>query len=171
MKFPLLLATLLTAFVASGCGQKENAGAPAAGSSAPTAAAPAKAAGPRTIEITANDAMKFNLASIDAKPGEEIKVVLTNVGTMPKEAMGHNWVLLKKGTDANVFATAALSAKDTEYIPPAMKDQVLAYTKLLGPRQSDEVSFKAPTEPGEYVYLCSFLGHSLNGMKGVLVVK
>ena len=34
------------------------------------------AAAPREIEITANDQMKFNLAKIEAKVGETIKVVL-----------------------------------------------------------------------------------------------
>ena len=34
-----------------------------------------------------------------------------------------------------------------------------------------EVTFDAPTEPGEYVYLCSFPGHYAAGMKGLLVVK
>lgn len=115
--------------------------------------------------------MKFNLATIDAKPGEELKVVLTNVGTLPKEAMGHNWVLLKKGADAAAFAMAAMTAKDTDYIPASMKDQVIAHTTTIGPRKSDEVSFKAPTEPGEYVFLCSFPAHYLAGMKGTLVVK
>src|SRR5262245_32776331 len=69
------------------------------------------AAGPRTVEITANDQMKFSVATIDAKAGEMLKVVLNNLGTLPKEAMGHNWVLLKKGTDVTAFATAAMTAK------------------------------------------------------------
>src|SRR3954463_15660873 len=95
MKSPLILATLLTALLVAGCGQKEgaSASAPASSSSAATTAPATKApAGPRTIEITAGDNMKFSIASIDAKPGEELKVVLTNIGTLPKEAMGHNWV-------------------------------------------------------------------------------
>ena len=44
------------------------------------------------------------VAAIDAKAGEAIKVVFSNTGTLPKEAMGHNWVLLKPGTDATVVA-------------------------------------------------------------------
>jgi azurin len=167
MKLPLL-AALVTALLASGCGQKE--GSTAASGSTPAAAKPAAAVGARTVEITAGDNMKFSVASIDAKPGEELKVALTNIGVLPIEAMGHNWVLLKKGVDANAFATAAMTAKDTDYIPPALKDQVIAHTKLLAPRKSDEITFKAPTEAGEYVFLCSFPGHYL-AMKGVLVVK
>src|SRR4051812_6724749 len=98
MRIPFLLASLLTALVASGCGPKENAPASTANSGGSTTA-PTPAAGPRSIELTAGDNMKFNLTSIEAKPGEELKVTLTNIGTLPKEAMGHNWVLLKKGSD------------------------------------------------------------------------
>lgn len=169
MKLPILSATLLTALLVSGCGQKEGASSTTAASTPSSAPAPAAAA--RTIELTAGDNMRFSLESIEAKPGEELKVVLTNIGTLPIEAMGHNWVLLKKGADATAFSTAAGTAKDTDYIPAALKDQVIAHTRTLGPRKSDEVTFKAPTEPGQYTYLCSFPPHFIAGMKGVLVVK
>ena len=52
-----------------------------------------------------------------------------------------------------------------------LADQIIAHTKLLGPKLSDEISFKAPTEPGEYHFLCSFPAHFLTGMTGVMVVK
>ncbi|HEX2853657.1 MAG TPA: azurin [Opitutaceae bacterium] len=171
MKIPfvLLSTVLLSALVVTGCGKKEAAG-PAAGASAPAASAATPAA-PRAIEITAGDNMKFNLATIEASAGENLKITLTNIGTLPKEAMGHNWVLLKKGADATAFSMAAMTAKDTDYIPAALKDQVLAHTETIGPRKSSEVAFKAPTEPGEYTFLCSFPAHFSAGMKGVLVVK
>ena len=85
--------------------------------------------------------------------------------------MAHNWILLRKGTDAKAFIDAAVMAMATDYLPAALADQVLAHTKLLGPKQSDEITFKAPTEPGEYPFLCSFPAHFLSGMKGVMVVK
>ena len=115
--------------------------------------------------------MKFNVQTIEAKPGEQLKVVLTNVGTQPKEVMGHNWVLLKKGADPAAFNAAAVAAKATDYIPPALKDQVVAHTALLGPRKSDEITFTVPNEPGDYPFLCSFPAHYQVGMKGVLTVK
>jgi len=123
----------------------------------------------RTIEITANDQMKFNLARVEVKVGETIKVVLKNVGTLPKEAMGHNWVLLKPGTDLNAFAQASMTAKDAEYIAPAFKDKVVAFVKVLGPKQTGEVTFTAPAA-GEYTYVCSFPGHYML-MKGTLIAK
>lgn len=126
---------------------------------------------PRVIEITGNDQMKFNVTTITAKPGETVTVRLTSIGTLPKIAMGHNFVLLAKGTDAAAFANAAAMASATQYIPVAMKAKVLAMTTMVGPKEKAEVTFKVPAAPGSYTFLCSFPGHFLAGMKGVLVVK
>ena len=41
----------------------------------------------------------------------------------------------------------------------------------LGPGESAEVTFTAPTKPGKYVFLCSFAGHWAAGMTGDLIVK
>jgi azurin len=173
-----LFAIVLTALLAAGCGQKDatakSATAPATVSTADAAATMTPAAAKsavRTIEITAGDTMKFNITSIEAKPGEELKVVLTNIGTQPKEVMGHNWVLLKAGTDVAAFSAAAVTAKATDYVPEALKDQIIAHTALLGPRKSDEITFKVPTTPGDYPFLCSFPAHYQVGMKGILSVK
>ena len=126
---------------------------------------------PRIVDITGNDQMKFSLTTITAKPGETLTVRLKSIGTLPKVAMGHNFVLLAKGTDAAAFATAAAGAYQTGYIPPAMKPKVLAMTTIVGPGETAEVTFKVPTAPGSYAYLCSFPGHFVAGMKGMLVVK
>ena len=178
MKNRILFLTTLSALFVTGCGQKETPAAgtaPAAATPAPAAAAaPAAApaaAGPRVIEVTAGDNMKFNVATIEAKAGEELKIILTNIGSMPKEAMGHNLVILKKGADVTAFATAATTAKATDYIPPALKDQVLAHSELIGPRKSSEFTFKVPAEAGDYPFLCSFPAHFMVGMKGVISVK
>ncbi|MCX6951388.1 MAG: plastocyanin/azurin family copper-binding protein [Verrucomicrobia bacterium] len=128
------------------------------------------AAAPRVVEISANDTMKFSLTSIEAKAGETIKIVFTNNGTLPKEAMGHNLVILKPGSDAAAFSTAAMTAKDKEYIPDSHKDQVVAHTALLGPKKSDEILLK-DLKAGEYPFLCSFPAHFAVGMKGTLIVK
>ena len=51
------------------------------------------------------------------------------------------------------------------------KGEVLASIPLQGPKQSGTITFRAPAEPGAYTYLCSFPGHYLSGMKGVLLVR
>ena len=150
-------------------------GAAAAQSTTPAAKAPAKgkapAAAARTIELTAAENMKYDTPEITAKPGETLKIVLKNVGTMPKMAMAHNFVLLKAGTDAVEFNKAAFNARETDFIPPALKDAVIAHTGLTGPGESADVTFKVPAKPGTYTFVCSFPGHFALGMRGTLVVK
>jgi azurin len=164
MKNPFLLTPIILALLVAGCGQKEL--------STPTVSPPVTTttAGPRVVEITANDTMKYSITRIEAKAREQLKIVLTNTGTQPKEVMGHNWVLLKAGSDAAAFSAAAVSAKDSNYIPPTLKDQIIANIDLLGPRKSGEVTFTVPAA-GEYPFLCTFPAHFQVGMKGTLVVK
>jgi azurin len=161
MKIRLFLVPALAALLTSGCGQKDT--------SAVSAAAPAS--GPRTIELTAGDTMKFDVTQIDAKPGEQLKVILTNIGTQPVTVMGHNWVLLKAGTDVAAFDAAALGSAATGYIPAALSDEMITHIDLLGPRKSGEADFTAPTAPGDYPFLCTFPAHYQTGMKGTLTVK
>ena len=151
-----LLAFLLAAFLGAGWLHAADASAT-----------------PRVIKIKAgmDNVMKFDVASITAAPGETLKVILTTATTLPKEAMGHNWVLLTAGTDPVAFAAAGTGDAAKGYIPEKMKEKVLASIGLLGPNEVGEVTFKAPTQPGEYPFLCSFPAHCLVGMKGVLVVK
>ena len=125
----------------------------------------------RLIEITGNDQMKYSVAVITAKPGELLRVRLKSVGTLPKIAMAHNFVLLAKGTDPTAFTNASATASTTAYIPAQFKAKVLASSGLVGPGETVDVTFKAPAAAGKYVYLCSFPGHFVAGMKGVLTVK
>jgi azurin len=143
---------------------------PAPKPSATQAKPPIKGAG-RTIELIAGDNMKYDVTSIQAKPGERLHVVLKSNGTAPKIAMAHNFILLKEGASPVEFNNAAMTARDTDFIPPSMKDQIIAHTGLAGPGETVEVSFAAPTKPGTYTYLCSFPGHYQVGMKGELIVK
>jgi azurin len=124
-----------------------------------------------TVEITANDTLKFSVTRIEVQPGQKVHVELKNTGSLPKEVMAHNWILLKSGVDITAYATAALGARSDDYQPKALADEVLAAIPLLGPKRSAGVTFEAPTTPGSYPYLCTFPGHFLAGMRGVLVVK
>jgi azurin len=128
-------------------------------------------AAPRAVQIEVGDNMKFSVPTIAARPGEMLKVVLKGVGKMPKAAMGHNFVLLQKSADPKKFVDASMNARDTEFIAPALKNQVIANTKLVGPGETVDTTFAAPKQPGDYTYLCSFPGHYALGMKGTLTVK
>ncbi len=128
---------------------------------------------PRVIAIRGGvgNTMTFDVSRITAAPGESIKVVLTNAGTLPKTVMGHNWILLATGSDPVEFAAAGAAEPDNGYIAAKQKGRILAYIALLGPGETGEVTFNAPTAPGEYPFLCAFPAHCLVGMRGVLVVK
>lgn len=130
-----------------------------------------QAATPPVINIDAGDDMKFSVTRIEAAPGESITLTLKITGRLPKSAMGHNWVLLTRDADARAYCMSAMSAAANDYLPPALADQVLVATKLMGLGESDTITFNAPAEPGNYPFVCSFPGHFLNGMGGVLVVK
>lgn len=146
--------------------------------------------GVRTIEMVGIDRMKFVvegdedgistgdsmgdyvlLESITAEPGEEIRVRLTTESDLPASAMAHNFVLLVMDADAAAFANAASRAKDNEYIPADMEDQIIAHTDMAAGGETVEVTFTAPEESGDYEYICSFPGHYSGGMFGTLIVE
>jgi azurin len=118
-----------------------------------------------TVELTANDQLKFDKIELHVKANEPVKLSLKNVGTMPKESMAHNFVLLKDGTDLAGFAAQAVSAP--EHIP-ANDPAIIAHTKLLGPGESDTIEFTVPA--GSYTYICSFPGHYMT-MTGALIAE
>jgi azurin len=118
-----------------------------------------------TVELTANDQLKFNTIELHVKANEKVTLTLKNVGTMPKESMAHNFILLKEGTDLAAFAKEAISAPD--HIP-ASDSAIVAHTKLLGPGESDTIEFTVPA--GNYVYICSFPGHYMS-MTGTLTAE
>ena len=125
----------------------------------------------KAVVISAYDTMKFSVEKIEAHPGQKLVIELKNEGNIPKEAMGHNWILLKAGVDAQAYSNAAMAAKAENYQPKSMADKVLASIPILGPKESGKTSFAAPSAPGSYAYVCSFPAHCQAGMRGVLVVK
>ena len=135
------------------------------------AAVSAYAAEPRLVKLKGSDAMQYDVKKIEAKPGEAITVQLSTTSAMSKQEMAHNFTLLAKGAPIDAFVMEAAMARSTDYIPASKKNLILANTKMAGGGETVEVTFNAPKEPGEYTYLCTFPGHYLAGMKGVLVVK
>lgn len=121
------------------------------------------------LEIEGNDQMQFSTNELKATAGKPITLTLKHVGKIPKEAMGHNLVILQEGTDETAFATKASAAKDTDYIPASEKTSIIAHTKLLGGGEQDTIEFTIDKK-GTYNFLCSFPGHFAM-MKGVLIVE
>ncbi|MEQ8471233.1 MAG: azurin [Marinoscillum sp.] len=111
-----------------------------------------------SLVIEANDQMQFSTDELKVTEGQVVTLTLKHTGKMAKESMGHNWVLLKAGTDIAVFGTAAVTAPDNEYIPEDKASQVIANTKVVGGGEETSITFTAP-KAGYYKFICSFPGH------------
>lgn len=120
------------------------------------------------VRIEGNDKMQFNKDKITVPSGKTIKLTLVHVGELPEKVMGHNVVILKKGTDVQKFATEAINFANNNYVPKNAEN-VIAHTEIIGGGESTTIEFEAP-EPGTYTFICSFPGHYVN-MQGAFVVE
>ena len=123
------------------------------------------------ITITGNDTMQFDKREFTVKSGEKVELEFKNIGKLPKIAMGHNLLILKKGISSLKFGQKVMSlgASATNALPEGSMEDVIAATKLLGPGENETITFTAP-EPGDYQFVCSFPGHFAM-MRGIMVVK
>jgi azurin len=173
----LSCAAVTVALPSSGCSpEAPKAPPPAAPDAGAGAGAGAAAeAGAVDVAVEGNDLMKYNLTQFEVKAGQKVRLTLKNVGTMPKVAMGHNLVVLNKGVAALEFSNAITASGkgtvDNGYLPADFKKDVFAHTKLLGPGESDTITFTAPALPGEQEFVCTFPAHATSGMRGKMIVK
>jgi len=121
------------------------------------------------LQIAGTDQMTYDRKELDvAADCTQVEVTLTHTGKFPKEAMGHNWVLVK-AADLSPVANSGMGAgPQSNYVMPGDK-RVLASTKIVGGGESATVTFPASIlRKGEsYMYLCTFPGHNTQ-MRGVL---
>src|SRR6266436_9017833 len=99
------------------------------------------AADPCKLEISGNDLMQYDKSELSAPATcKEITVTLHHTGKLPKEAMGHNWVLVN-ATDLAAVATAGMGAGlASDYLAPG-DPRVLAHTKTIGGGETTSVTF------------------------------
>jgi azurin len=124
-------------------------------------------ADPCKLEISGNDQIQYDKHELAAPAScKEITLTLHHSGKLPKEAMGHDWVLVN-ASDVAAVATAGMGAGlANDYVAPGDK-RVLAHTKVIGGGESTSITF--PTSllkpGGAYKYLCTFPGHygTMNG--------
>ncbi|MGH8131762.1 MAG: azurin [Steroidobacteraceae bacterium] len=119
-------------------------------------------ADPCKVEISGNDLLQYDKQEL-AVPAtcKQITVTLHHAGKQPREAMGHDWALVK-AADLSAVAQAGLGAGlANNYIAPGDK-RVLAHTKVIGGGETTSVTFSSSilTKGGDYRYLCTFPGHS-----------
>lgn len=120
-----------------------------------------------TLRInTILEQLRYDVKELEVKAGKRVKLIFNNPDAVP-----HNLVIVKPGTaDAVANAAIALGAEGfaREFIPES--EDILHYTKLLNGGETEEIVFDAPSEPGDYQFVCSFPGHAML-MRGILRVK
>lgn len=109
---------------------------------------------------TVSSTLQFDTPRISVRQGTRLTIRLVNEGTLP-----HNLVVARTDDDLDALAEAA-SKTGGDYVPLALKEKMIAWTRLASPGQTVEVTFVVPP-PGEYPYACLMSGHSMS-MLGVL---
>ncbi len=103
---------------------------------------------------------------LTVKAGSKVKLTFTNNDDMP-----HNVVFVSPGAADEIGKAAmalGLKGPEMQYVPNSPK--VLHHTKLIQPGAAETIYFKAPSQPGDYMYVCTFPGH-YQVMRGVLRVQ
>jgi uncharacterized cupredoxin-like copper-binding protein len=119
----------------------------------------------REIAIKAIAGLKYDLTRFKLKPGERIKLILTNA-----DEMDHNLVITKPGARQQVVEAALRLGENgpkLSYVPAS--DKVLWSVPIVTPGESAYVIFQAPAKEDVYPYVCTFPGHGLV-MYGVMYV-
>lgn len=123
------------------------------------------------LEIDSNDQMRFSKAELQVPADcDTVHLTLTHSGRLPRNAMGHNWVLAETA-QVQGLATAAIRAGVDHHYVPQDDARVLAATPLIGGGEQTSVTFSVAALRGkDLTYFCSFPGHSMM-MRGKLIVN
>lgn len=119
-----------------------------------------------TITLRTISGLQFDKKEVIVKAGARIRLELVN-----DDDMLHNIVITQPGTGQAVGAAAltlGLEGEARSYVPDS--PDVIAHTRVLGPHERETIYFTAPSEPGDYDYVCTFPGHYMI-MKGILKVR
>ena len=117
------------------------------------------------------DQTSYDKRRIVVEAAKRIEIVLENQDYMP-----HNLVITVPGAREEIGLAADRMTRPTRpdsqgryYVPASPK--VLYATRLLEPGRTEKLNFEAPSEPGNYPYLCTFNGHWRRMFGYLLVVE
>lgn len=113
------------------------------------------------------DQLAFDQSALRAPAGLPIELTFNNRSNHHQ----HNWVLVNGGDEAAmaVYEAALAAGLKNDWLP-LDNAHILVHTPLIASGKSATVRFDAPTQAGDYAYLCTFPGHFLAGMKGTLTL-
>ena len=124
------------------------------------------------VTVDSTDQMSYNTKEIVIdKSCKTFTVNLTHSGSLPKNVMGHNWVLSKTADMAGVATDGMAAGLDKNYLKDG-DTRIIAHTKIIGAGEKDSVTFDvSKLNPAEtYEFFCTFPGHN-SMMKGSVVLK
>jgi putative heme-binding domain-containing protein len=122
----------------------------------------------RVIRMTTViEEMRYDLKHFAVEAGRPTQLILKNEDLMP-----HNLVITAPGKLKDIALLAATMAPDEapdgkQYVPKSA--DILFATGMVSANKQENLTFTAPSEPGEYPYVCTFPNHWLR-MYGVMVV-
>lgn len=125
-----------------------------------------------TATVEANDAMQFNVSHIDVpRSCATFTVTLKHTGKLPRNVMGHDWVMTTAADESGVVSDGTQAGLDHNYLKPG-DPRVIAATKIIGGGETATTSFKpSALKPGtDYVFFCSYPGHA-SMMHGTISLK
>jgi putative heme-binding domain-containing protein len=116
---------------------------------------------------TIPEQMLYDKSLIVVEAGKPVEIILINEDVMP-----HNLVIVTPGASEEIGKAAEKMAPEPDaqgriHVPASPK--VLQATKMVEAGQQAKLSFTAPTDPGDYQYVCTFPGHWMR-MLGTLAV-
>ena len=112
--------------------------------------------------------MQFSKDTLVVSAGKTVSILFEN-----PDFMQHNLLIVMPGKLEVVgqAADALMSTPDAaenNYVPQI--PEVLFTTRVLNPNERVRLTFKAPSRPGAYPFVCTFPGH-WRIMNGILIVK
>ena len=112
--------------------------------------------------------MQFSRDTLVVSAGKTVSILFEN-----SDFMQHNLLIVMPGKLEIVgqAADALMSTPDAaenNYVPQI--PEVLFTTRVLNPNERVRLTFKAPSRPGAYPFVCTFPGH-WRIMNGILIVK
>lgn len=111
---------------------------------------------------TVHEQLRFDTTRIEVTAGKQFEVIFENDDVMP-----HNFVIVPPGKHMDIGTAAMTMTPDKldkqgrAFIPTAFEKEILAATRLLEPGQRETIKLKAPSQPGEYEFVCTFPGHAV----------
>jgi len=114
---------------------------------------------------TVPDEMRFDTTSFTVRAGETVKIWFENPDYAP-----HNLVVgMPDSAEEIALAAESLGALGfaVGFLPDS--DKIIVATELLNQSEYQVLEFTAPSDPGDYDYVCTFPNH-WQTMRGVMQV-